>query len=99
MRAKLHWYLIGAFSALTSFVGCARNYAPDLARRASFDLGCEVTDDQVQLLGNRTFGVVACGCRATYVLPMQSPHFVLNVVSGDACHVTAGGEAPQPQRQ
>jgi hypothetical protein len=98
MQTKLHWCLIGVFSALTALGGCARNYAPDVARRASFDLGCEVTANQVEVVGYRTFGVVACGCRATYISPPESAQFVLNVVSGDGCHVTAGGEAPQPRR-
>ena len=88
--------LTGAFCALTSFGGCARNYAADVARRAAFDVGCEVTADQVEVVGYRTFGVVACGCRATYL--SVDGQLVLNVVNGEECHVTAGGEAPQPRR-
>lgn len=98
MRAlNFHLCLLSAFTVVSGCGGGGR--ATNIARRASFDLGCEVTPDQVQSLTRgaygiaREYGVIACGCRATYVVADQS--FVLNVVSGEECHVTAGGQAPQ----
>jgi hypothetical protein len=97
MRTKLHWCLIGAFALVA---GCGGNRFANVARRATFDLGCEVSPDDVQHLGGGwttpSYGVVACGCRATYIVGASG--LFLNVVSGDGCHVTAGGEAPQPRR-
>ena len=87
--------------AFTLVAGCGGSRFANVARRASFDLGCEVSPDDVQSLGGGwntppSYGVVACGCRATYL--SVDGQLVLNGVNGEECHVTAGGEAPQPQR-
>jgi hypothetical protein len=60
---------------------------PVIARRATYELGCAVSESNVTDLGEYQYGVDACGCRAVYV------GNVLNSVSGEACRVTTGGES------
>jgi hypothetical protein len=84
------WAVAAAVGLLPLAAGCA-NYRADIARRATFDLGCSVNETDVTDLGGYQFGVVACGCRATYV---ASTTWVLNNVSGESCSArTSGGES------
>ena len=97
---KFHFELC-LITAFTLVAGCGGGggRTANVARRASFDLGCTVSPDDIQVLTpagwNRqaSYGVDACGCRATYL--SVNGQLVLNVVSGNGCHATAGGEAPQ----
>ena len=64
--------------------------ADRVASRATFDLGCPVNGSQVQVVGSFTWGVDACGCRATYI--ERGDTFLLNAASGTCGAVaTAGG--------
>jgi len=79
--------------------GTPSRRAVGVARRATFDLGCEVTPAQVTHLGAFQYGIEACGCRASYIIMQHSsnhrydmpPH--LDVVSGENCQVRTGGSA------
>ncbi len=85
-----------AVLSLALLGGCVKaSYTQDLARRATFDLGCPVAATDVTELGANQFGVNACGCRATYLaLSNTSPvSFAMNAASGESCSVTAGGES------
>lgn len=54
-----------------------------LAERATFDLGCPVEEANITEIDSGQFGVVACGCKATYV---SYPGWRMNSVSGEACN-------------
>ena len=57
-----------------------------LAKRASFDLGCEVVPADITLLGQTEYGVEKCGCKATYLATKSG--WVMNSASGDTCSKT-----------
>lgn len=67
-----------------------------IADRATFELGCSVTETDVRELGSvLEYGVEHCGCRAVYVVGQAG--VMLNSISGDSCRVRApssGGAAP-----
>jgi hypothetical protein len=79
-------YLV-LFAALSS-TACVSMKA-SLADRASFDLGCHVTEGNIVEIASGQYGVTACGCKATYV---SYPSWTLNAVSGDEC--SARGATP-----
>ena len=89
------WPLMSALTlagiAVTGAGGCTNEHRAQVAQRASFDLGCEVNVDDVEVVGNWQFDVRACGCRATYLA--AAAVWVLNAASGEQCDVaTSRGE-------
>ena len=76
--------------SLSAVAGCV-NHTRNIAERATFDLGCTVTEADVRPLpGQYTWGVIACGCTATYIASPTLP-YTLNSVTGESCAV-----APHP---
>jgi hypothetical protein len=80
------------FLAASALSGCTP-WQQQVARRASFDLGCPEAELQVVELGRVEAGVNGCGCRATYT--GEGGSWVLNTVSGESCSAAAssGGAA------
>lgn len=81
-----------AILAVSAFSGCGA-YRGAVAQRASFDLGCTVSEEDVVDVGGGAVGVSACGCRATYLFAQNRPGYgvwVLNQVSGDECRAADG---------
>jgi hypothetical protein len=84
-----------AFALLV--LSCAGMKA-SLAERATFDLGCPVTEADIAEIASGQYGVTACGCKATYV---SYPSWTLNAVSGDGCRArgpsaATPSSAPRP---
>jgi hypothetical protein len=67
---------------LTSLASGCVSMKASLAERASVDLGCPVKETEITEIVSGQYGVVACGCRATYV---SYPGWTLNAVSGEKC--------------
>lgn len=81
--------------------GCV-SMRQSLAQRATFELGCQVSESDVVEVVTGQFGVQACGCKALY---LSYPTWTLNSVSGDQCKLgspvpaASQAAAPAPQRQ
>jgi hypothetical protein len=73
---------------LSVLVGCSTpgRMKSSLAPRASFDLGCKVQESQIVEITDGSYGVEACGCKATYA---SYPGWTLNSVSGETCKPAA----------
>jgi hypothetical protein len=79
-------YAAIALPAAFGLAGCV-DWRASLRTRAAFDLNCGADSLDVSEIGANQFGVVGCGCRATYVNVETSeaypPRWVLNVTSGE----------------
>ncbi len=83
---------------LASFIlvgGCRVSGPRQLVPRATFDLGCPVSESQVTEISRTSYGVEACGCRATYLTDpdVNTQVWVLNSVAGESCQVQTNKSA------